>query len=92
MEDIGYDTVGDRVSLANKSFIHMIITSELHGTLMLNASFTVWRPGRNNEKDIYTLVLKRGLVTILAPCIRQTWPYLKINQIRLTNRLKAKHL
>lgn len=32
------------------------------------------------------------LVIILAPHIRQTWPYLKINQIRLTNRLKAKHL
>lgn len=48
--------------------------------------------GRNNEKDICTLVLKTGLVIILDPHIRQSWPYLKINQIGLTNRLKAKHL
>lgn len=48
--------------------------------------------GRNNEKDICTLVLKKGLVIILAPHIRQTWSYLKVNKIRPTNRLKAKHL
>lgn len=48
--------------------------------------------GRNNEKDICTLVLKMGLVIVLAPHIRQTWSYLKLNKIRPTNRLKAKHL
>lgn len=48
--------------------------------------------GRNNEKDICTLVLKMGLVIVLAPHIRQTWSYLKVNKIRPTNRLKAKHL
>lgn len=48
--------------------------------------------GRNNEKDICTLVLKMGLVIVLAPHIRQTWSYLKVNKIRPTNRLKAKPL
>lgn len=47
---------------------------------------------KNNEKDICTLVLKTGLVIELAPHTGQTWPYLKINQIRLANSLKAKNL
>lgn len=48
--------------------------------------------GRNSEKDICTLVLKMGLVIVLAPHIRQTWAYLELSKIRPTNRLKAKHL
>lgn len=32
------------------------------------------------------------LVIVLAPHIRQTWSYLKVNKIRPTNKLKAKYL
>lgn len=73
----------------------MTVNGEPPETLMLNASTECGSSGslgRNNEKDICTLVLKMGLVIVLAPHIRQTWSYLKVNKIRPTNNLKAKYL